>query len=175
MSRFRRGCIRAQRGGKPDISSVDAFKRTLLLAKSIAHADPARGGVTAIYVAKLLSGLDIAAEIKPKITLFPPGVATTAQPMARSKSGFGVQAKSSLIRAWNSPGPLPAAIQNYTVFAGGIVANTDQYAAGKALLEFMASAAAAAVMRRKALSRCRPFEFARCHPTVFSRHTSGRG
>src|SRR3954471_24409967 len=74
VARFGVGVFVRKGATKPDLGSLDAFKRTLLLAKSIAHADPARGGVTAIYVAKLLSGLDIAAEIKPKITLFSPGV-----------------------------------------------------------------------------------------------------
>ena len=62
---------------KPDISSVEAFKRALLAAKSIGHGDPDRGGRTGVYVASLLDQLDIAAGIKSKITIFPPGVFDT--------------------------------------------------------------------------------------------------
>ena len=148
VARFGVGILVRKGAAKPDISSVDGFKRTLLLANSIAHADPARGGVTAVYVAKLLSGLDIAAEIKPKITVFPPG-AYDSVANGQVDIGFGgiseILADSSVEYA----GPLPAAIQNYTVFAGGIVAKGNQYAAGKALLEFMSSPAAAAVMRAR--------------------------
>ena len=51
---------------KPDISSADAFKRSMLAARSIAYPDPAGGGASGIYVASLLQRLGIAAEMKPK-------------------------------------------------------------------------------------------------------------
>jgi molybdate transport system substrate-binding protein len=51
---------------KPDISSVDAFKRSMLAARSIAYPDPAGGGASGIYVASLLERLGIAVEMKPK-------------------------------------------------------------------------------------------------------------
>ena len=54
---------------KPDISSADAFKRSMLAAKSIAYPDPAGGGASGIYVASLLERLGIAAEMKPKTRL----------------------------------------------------------------------------------------------------------
>jgi molybdate transport system substrate-binding protein len=50
---------------KPDISSVDAFKRSMLAARSIAYPDPAGGGASGIYVARLLERLGISAEMKP--------------------------------------------------------------------------------------------------------------
>src|SRR5258708_8875424 len=50
---------------KLDISSADAFKRSMLAAKSIAYPDPAGGGATGIYVARLLDRFGIAVEIKP--------------------------------------------------------------------------------------------------------------
>ncbi len=54
---------------KPDISSADAFKRSMLAAKSIAYPDPAGGGASGIYVASLLERLGIAVEMKPKTKL----------------------------------------------------------------------------------------------------------
>ena len=54
---------------KPDISSVDAFKKALLAAKSVAYIDPAAGGSSGIYVSGLLDKLGIAAEVKPKAKL----------------------------------------------------------------------------------------------------------
>ena len=54
---------------KPDISSVDAFKGSMLAARSIAYPDPAGGGASGIYVAGLLERLGIAAEMKPKTKL----------------------------------------------------------------------------------------------------------
>src|SRR5438034_11259862 len=57
---------------KPDISSADAFKRSMLAARSIAYPDPAGGGASSIYVATMLERLGVAVEIKPKTKLFPP-------------------------------------------------------------------------------------------------------
>src|SRR5205085_7441224 len=56
---------------KPDISSADAFKRSMLTAKSIIYPDPAGGGASGIYMASLLERLGIAGEMKPKTKLSP--------------------------------------------------------------------------------------------------------
>ena len=56
----------------PDISSVEAFKRTLLDARSIAYVDPASGGTSGIFLAQALEKLGIAAELKSKIRLVSP-------------------------------------------------------------------------------------------------------
>jgi molybdate transport system substrate-binding protein len=52
---------------RPDISSVEAFKRTLLNAKSIAYSDPTSGATSGIHLAQALEKLGIAAELKPKV------------------------------------------------------------------------------------------------------------
>src|ERR1700758_3266271 len=56
---------------KPDISSVDAFKRTLLAARSIVYADPAKGGASGVYFARVLDRLGIAEDLKGKTILMP--------------------------------------------------------------------------------------------------------
>ena len=56
---------------KPDMSSVDAFKRSLLAAKSIVYADPAKGGASGVYFASVLDRLGIAEQMKPKTILVP--------------------------------------------------------------------------------------------------------
>jgi molybdate transport system substrate-binding protein len=131
---------------KPDISSVEAFKRALLAAKSIAHADPARGGRTGVYVASLLDQLDIAAGIKSKITIFPPGVFDT---IAKGDVEIGIGGISEIITdpRVELVGPLPAAIQNYNQFTAGIVASSKEQDAGQALIQYLTSPAAAAVWK----------------------------
>src|SRR5947207_2443092 len=57
---------------KPDISSVEAFKKTLLHAKAIGYGDPARGGAASQHVAQTLEKLGLAAELKGKTKLFAP-------------------------------------------------------------------------------------------------------
>jgi hypothetical protein len=54
---------------KPDVSTVEAFKRALLAAKSVAYIDPASGGSSGIYIDKLLDRLGIADQIRPKAKL----------------------------------------------------------------------------------------------------------
>ncbi|MDP1753428.1 MAG: substrate-binding domain-containing protein, partial [Reyranella sp.] len=53
----------------PDISTVDAFKKSLLAARAIAYTDPASGGTAGTYLAKLFEKMGIAAELKPKSVL----------------------------------------------------------------------------------------------------------
>jgi len=66
----------------PDISSVEAFKRTLLEAKSVAYVDPASGGTSGIHIAQILHDLGIFEEIKAKIkpVTGQPGASTTILP-----------------------------------------------------------------------------------------------
>src|SRR5262249_50414563 len=62
--------IAVRRGApKPDVSSAEALKRTLLTAKSIGHTAPAGGGVTAAHIIGVFEKLGIAAEVKPKVKL----------------------------------------------------------------------------------------------------------
>jgi molybdate transport system substrate-binding protein len=138
---------------KPDITSVENFKHTLLAVKSIAHADPARAeGNTARYVAGLLGRLDIAADIKPKITIFAPGVYDT---IANGDVEIGFAGMSEIVAdpRVEVVGPLPAAIQNYTVVTAGIVANSKELDAAKAFIQFISSPAATAVLKAKGYER----------------------
>ena len=61
-------CVR-KGAPKPDVSTPEALKRTLLAAKSIAHTAPAGGGITAAHIMKLFERLGIAAEVTPKVKL----------------------------------------------------------------------------------------------------------
>jgi molybdate transport system substrate-binding protein len=58
---------------KPDISTVDTLKSTLLAAKSIAYADPAKGGAAGVYFAGVVDELGIADQLN-----IPPEVLATA-------------------------------------------------------------------------------------------------
>ena len=102
---------------KPDISSVDAFKRSMLAARSIAYPDPAGGGASGIYVASLLERLGIAVEMKPKTKLFPPTEVLYAS-VASGDVEIGFNQISEVLAqpTVEFAGPLPSAIQNYTQF-----------------------------------------------------------
>jgi molybdate transport system substrate-binding protein len=136
---------------KPDIGSVAAFKQALLAAKSVAYIDPAAGGSSGIYVAGLLDKLGIAAEVKPKAKLIPGGA--VAEHVARGEAELGIHQISEIlpVKGITLVGPLPAEIQNYTVYAAGIGAHAKESDAAKALLKTLTSPAAAEVLKSKGM------------------------
>src|SRR5205814_5740728 len=135
---------------KPDISSADAFKRSMLAARSIAYPDPAGGGASGIYVASLLERLGIAVEMKPKTKLFPPTEVLYAS-VASGEVEIGFNQVSEILAqpTVELAGPLPSSIQNYTQFAPGIVTGSSQPDAGRALVMFLSSPAAQTVLKAK--------------------------
>jgi molybdate transport system substrate-binding protein len=142
----RSGIGMAVRAGapKPDISSVEALRRTLLAAKSIAYSDSASGA----YVStELFQRLGIADQVASKGRMIP------AEPVgavvARGEAEVGFQQLSELkpIAGIDLVGPLPPEVQKFTTFSAGIVAGARALGAAKALITFLASPAAAAAIR----------------------------
>jgi molybdate transport system substrate-binding protein len=128
---------------KPDISSVDALKRTLLAAKSVAYSDSASG----VYIStEMFQKLGIAAEMKDKARAIP------AEPVggvvARGDAELGFQQISELkpVTGIDIVGQLPPDVQKITVFSAGIASVSKEPEAGKALIKFLGSAAAAPVI-----------------------------
>jgi len=135
---------------KPDISSADAFKRSMLAATSIAYPDPAGGGASGVYVASLLERMGIAAEMKPKTTLLPPTEALYGSVASGNvEIGFNQISEIKAQPTVELAGPLPSEIQNYTQFAPGIVAGSNQADAAQALISYLLSPAAQAVLKAK--------------------------
>src|SRR5256885_12635097 len=136
---------------KPDISTVEAFKQALLKAKSVGYIDPASGGSSGIYVAGLLDKLGVAAEVKTKAKLIPGGA--VAEHIARGEAELGIHQISEIlpVKGVTLVGPLPAEIQNYTVYAAGIGAQAKESAAAKALLNALSGPAAAEVLKSKGM------------------------
>jgi len=128
---------------KPDLSSVDAFKRTLLSAATIAYIDPASGGSSGIYVAGLLKKLGIADEIKPKERLQAGGY--VAEKVAKGEAEIAIHQISEIlpVKGATLAGPLPEAIQNYTVYAAGLSATASDPKAAQAWIDYLNAAAAA--------------------------------
>jgi molybdate transport system substrate-binding protein len=136
---------------KPDISSVDAFKKSLLAAKSVAYIDPAAGGSSGIYVSGLLDKLGIGAEVKAKAKLIHGGA--VAEHIAKGEAELGIHQISEIlpVKGIVLVGPLPAEIQNYTVYAAGLGANAKEADAAKALLKALSGPAAAEVLKSKGM------------------------
>jgi molybdate transport system substrate-binding protein len=140
-----------QGAAKPDISTVDAFKRTLLDAKSIAYGDPALGGASSIYFASVLQRLGIAEAVKGKTKLTPPG--ESAQPVAAGEAELGVAQISEIVpvRGAELLGPFPGELQVYTAFTAGTAASAKDAAAANALIKFLTTPAAAQIFKKRGL------------------------
>src|SRR2546428_5937321 len=144
---------------KPDISSPDALKRTLLAAKSISYVDPASGGASGIHFAKVLDRLGIANEMKSK-TVFP-NPKTPAEVgvlVANGEAEIGVHLIQELmsVAGIDVVGPLPGDLQNTTVFAAGIMASAKDAAAAKALVDFLGTPEPAKVIKAKGMEPATP-------------------
>jgi len=133
---------------KPDISTVDALKRTLLAAKSIAYSDSASG----VYLStELFPKLGIADQIRSKsrkIEADPVGEA-----VARGEIEIGFQQISELrpVKGIDIVGPLPPGAQKVTIFAAGIPATSKHPAEAKALIQWLASPAAYSAIKASGL------------------------
>ena len=136
---------------KPDIGSVEAFKGALLAAKSVAYIDPASGGSSGIYVAGLLDKLGIADQVKPKAKLKKGGY--VADLIVSGEAELGIHQISEIVpvKEVTLVGPLPAEIQNYTVYAAGLGANAKDGEAAKALIKALTGPAAADVLKSKGM------------------------
>ncbi len=151
LARVGIGVVVKEGAPKPDIGSLAGFKQALLSAKSVAYIDPAAGGSSGIYVAGLLDKLGIAAEVKPKAKLIPGGA--VAEHVARGEAELGIHQISEIlpVKGVTLVGPLPADVQNYTVYAAALGAQAKESDAAKALLKALSGPAAAEVLKSKGM------------------------
>lgn len=129
---------------KPDISSVAAFKETLLHAKSIAYSDSASG----VYVQnELFKKLGIEAEVAPKAKMIQQ--IPVASVVAKGEYDIGFQQVSELLPVKGSTfvGKIPESLQSVTRYAAGIPVASKHQKEAKALLAYMSSPAAQPLIR----------------------------
>ncbi len=128
------GVVVKEGAPRPDISTVDAFKRTVLAAKSVAYIDPKAGGSSGIYVGRLLEKLGIADQVNAKAVLVQGGA--VADHIANGEAEVGIHQISEILHVKGTVlvGPLPAEIQNFTVYSAGVGAGVQNDAAARALV-----------------------------------------
>jgi molybdate transport system substrate-binding protein len=136
---------------KPDISSVDAFRRALLAAKSIVYSDPAKGGASGVYFARVVDRLGIAEQLKQK-TILVPG-AQGPDVVAKGEAEIGISQTSEIVPVAGVQlvGPLPGEFASITLFSAGIGSSTKAPGAAKALIEFLKGPTAKPVFKSKGL------------------------
>jgi len=116
-----------EKAPSPDISTVEAFKKTLLAAKSVVYIDP-KVGTSGKHVAEILRKLNIEKEIQAKATLGQGGYIT--EPVGRGEIELGIHQISEIlpVKGVKLVGPLPAELQKYTVYVAAPTAKTAKKA-----------------------------------------------
>lgn len=140
---------------KPDISSTESFKRALLSAKSITYTAE---GATGTYLPTLFERLGIAEEVKAKTKTQAVG-GRTPQAVAAGEADIALGSISTfadLPQGAELLGPIPSELQQYNIYAGAIGASAREADAGKALITFLTSPAAAPVLKAKGLDPAAP-------------------
>lgn len=132
---------------KPDISSVDAFKRSLLKAKSIIY-NP-EGGV-GIHLIGVLERLGIAEQVKAKAIPVTKGVVRGIAG-GRGEVGFAFVNELQSDDGVDLVGSLPPEIQRYNELTAGLSTAAEQPAAGRAFIEFLKSTAAMKIMKAQGM------------------------
>jgi molybdate transport system substrate-binding protein len=139
---------------KPDISTTDAFKRTLLNAKSVSHS---MEGASGIYFKSLLERLGIVADMQPKLRPMAGGPLVVG-PVARGEVELAVITTPYIVLEPGAElvGPLPEELQQYVVYTAGVGAAARQPDAAMALIRHLASPAAVSAMTAQGLDPVTP-------------------
>lgn len=136
---------------KLDVGTVDAFKRTLLGAKSITYT---KQGASGVLFADIIARLGIAEALAPKTQLTAVGEEASANVVA-GRAEIGVLPVSEIlpVKGAEVGAVFPNELQQYIVMTGGVGARATQGAAARQLLEFMTAPAALPVLKAKGMER----------------------
>jgi len=137
----------------PDISTVEAFKSTMLAVPSFAYIDPESGAADGVYLAKLFDRLGIGPAIQRKAVLVPFG-----QVAARVDNGEAAMALQQInelrtVQGVTLVGALPKELQFYAVYAAGVPAAARLPGAAKALLVFLRGEAVTELLNARGFER----------------------
>jgi molybdate transport system substrate-binding protein len=137
---------------KPDISTPEAYKQTLLKAKAIAYSDPASGGASGVFFAKSLERMGIADQMKAK-THFPPPSGNSANLVVSGEAELAIQQEPEVmaVKGVDVIGPPPGDLNNITTYSAGVSPDSKEPNAAKALIKFLKTPEAAAVFKARGL------------------------
>lgn len=131
---------------KPDISSVEAFKRTLLAAKAVAY--PGKGA-SGLYFVSLVDRMGIKAEMQGKLK--PMAAEDTVEVVARGDADMVVVVATRItdVAGVDYVGPIPDELQTRIGFAAGLSSSAREPELGRTLIKFLTTPAAAATLKAK--------------------------
>jgi molybdate transport system substrate-binding protein len=145
------GVVVALSAPMPNIGSTEGLRRTLLDARSVAYIDPASGGTSGIYVARMFQNLGIASQMQGKSVLVRGGLA--AERVARGEAEMAIQQASELrlVPSVKFAGMLPPGVQNYTVYAGALSPAARKKDAALNLMSALTDPAIEPVLKKRGL------------------------
>jgi molybdate transport system substrate-binding protein len=137
---------------KPDIGTVEAFKRTLLAARAIGYRDPATGSTSGTYTARMIERLGIAREMQAKTKLDNsngehPEDVFEALITGQTDLQLGQITEIVLAPSVELLGPLPSELQQVTLLKAGIPTASKASQVAKAFIDFLASPSTAATLQ----------------------------
>ena len=137
---------------RPDISSEEAFKQSLLAAKSIGYTDPTFGGTSGIYLSGLIDRLGIARELNPR-TKLSTGIPALVEVIAKGEVEIGMLQISEIVADTRLEliGPLPKGLEKSTVITVGLLTDSKEAAAGRALIRFLVAPAAWPIIKARGM------------------------
>jgi molybdate transport system substrate-binding protein len=140
------GVFVASGAARPDISTVEAFKQAIAMAKKVAVRDPAQRSPVGTYMLGLFDRLALTETVRPKLllTAHPPFEEVIAE---QADLGFSTLAEIAAQPRAQLVGPLPSDIQTYNVMTAAIPVAGSQPAAAADLLRFLGSPSSKAVLR----------------------------
>jgi len=145
--------VAVRRGApKPDIGTVDGFRRALLAARSVSYPDPAQGHAAGAQFSMILEQLGIAREVNAKAKL-QKGPFSESPPEDHADLAIAQPTEILLTPEFDLVDLLPEELQDYSRFSwtAALPINPRQPAAAAALIQFLTSSKAALVMKRKGM------------------------
>jgi molybdate transport system substrate-binding protein len=135
---------------KPDISTPEAFKQSLLAAKGLSYSDPATGGASGVYIAKQIERMGIAEQLKGK-TKHPPSGGLSGTLLVTGDADIAINSKPELLSVPGVEvvGPLPGDMAFTVVYAAAVQTGAAQSDAAKLFVNYLKSPEAQAVFKTK--------------------------
>jgi molybdate transport system substrate-binding protein len=139
---------------KPDVSTPEALKRALLAAKTVGHAAPSGGSITAAHIQAVFQRLGIASQVTPKVKLAAGGPnGRVSVLVSTGEAEIGLQQVSELM---SNPGievigTLPAELQQITIYSAGVTTSAREAEAAKALINALTAPSTAPIYKIKGL------------------------
>jgi molybdate transport system substrate-binding protein len=135
---------------RPEITTTEAFKRSVLAARAIGVRDPAARSPVGTYVLALFERLGIAQQVKPKVILTMDRPYDTVL-QGRADLGFSTLAEIAATPEVELLGPLPSEIQNFNVFTTAVPVSGKETAAVKQFIDFLRTDRAVSVLKSKGI------------------------